>query len=108
MTGSQATIDALMASLRPSLEEPVNHWAPDSPLPMAKNVATLVICDLATLSVDQQRALLSWLDDAPPGRTQVVSTTVVEVFPLLERGMFLPALFYCLNTVRLDQTIPTD
>ena len=106
ITGSQATIDVLMASLRPSLKRPLNYWSPNSPLPAPAAVATLVIGDVATLSFEQQRALMSWLDGATRGSTQVVSTSVIELFPLVQRGMFLAALFYRLNTVRLDPPIP--
>ena len=66
---------------------------------------TLLICDVATLSLDQQRALLSWLDCAVPGQTQVVSTTALELFPLVEHGTFLQTLYYRLNSVRLDAPV---
>jgi len=107
ITGSQATVDALMASLRPSFEGPVNRWTPSLPLPDIDTVATVLIGDVATLSLEEQRALLSWLDKASSrSHTQVVSTSVIELFPLVERGTFLPDLFYRLNTVRLDAAIP--
>jgi transcriptional regulator of acetoin/glycerol metabolism len=67
-----------------------------------REVATLLSCDVATMSLDQQRALLSWLDQVAPGQTQVVSTTNLELFPLVEHGTFLEALYYRLNTMRLD------
>jgi sigma-54-interacting transcriptional regulator len=102
ITGSDATIHAVLASLRPSLQVPIYEWAPDAALPPRGSVATLLIRDVATLSLEQQRALLSWLRDAAPGRPHVVSTTALELFPLIERGTFLSELYYCLNTLRLD------
>jgi hypothetical protein len=102
ITGSQATIDVLMASLRPSLQAPVHHWAPDTALPIADEAGTLLIGDVATLSLDQQRTLLAWLETAPGGHSQVVCTTALESFPLVEHGTFLAELYYRLNTVRLD------
>jgi hypothetical protein len=101
-TGLHAATEMFMASLRPTLRPPVYHWAPDTALPAPREAPTLLICDVATLSLDQQRALLSWLDQAGPGQTQVISTTALELFPLVEHGTFLEALYYRLNTLRLD------
>jgi sigma-54-interacting transcriptional regulator len=100
-----AATDVIMATLRPYLRPPVYCWVPDSALPEPREVMTLLICDVATLSLDHQRALLSWLDHAALGQTQVVSTTALELFSLVEHGMFLEALYYRLNTVRLDAPV---
>jgi hypothetical protein len=102
LTGSHGTTEVVVATLRPYLRPPVHCWAPDIPMPKPGDVATLLVCDVATLSLDQQRALLSWLEDVAPGQTQVVSTTTLELFPLVEHGTFLEALYYRLNTLRLD------
>ena len=102
ITGSDASIEVLLATLRPSLQVPVRQWASDQALPAPHDAATLFIRDVATLSLEQQHALLSWLDHVPPGHPQVVSTTSLELFPLVERGTFLDVLYYRLNTVRLD------
>jgi len=67
----------------------------------------MLIRDVATLSLDQQHALLSWLDQAGPGHAQVVSTAALALFPVVEHGMFLEALYYRLNTVRLDALAPS-
>jgi hypothetical protein len=101
-TGWHAPSEIVMATLQPYLRPPVYCWAPDTALPVPRDVTTLLICDVASLSLDQQRALLSWLDQAPPGQTQVVSTTALELFPLVEHGTFLETLYYRLNTVLLD------
>lgn len=102
ITGSHATLDVLMASLRPSLQDPVFHWSPETALPTADEAGTLLIRDVAALSLEQQRTLLAWLDTASAGHPQVVCTTALEVFPLVERGTFLEELYYRLNTLRLD------
>jgi Sigma-54 interaction domain len=101
-TGLHAATEVFMATLRPTHRSPVHCWAPDTIPPAVCEVPTVLICDVATLSLDQQRALLSWLDQAAPGQTQVVSTTALELFPLVERGTFLEALYYRLNTLRID------
>jgi hypothetical protein len=101
-TGLHAATEIFMATLLPTLRSPVYSWAPDTALPAHSDVPTLLIWDVATLSLDRQRALLSWLDQAAPGQTQVVATTALELFPLVERGTFLEALYYRLNTLRID------
>jgi DNA-binding NtrC family response regulator len=62
---------------------------------------TLILEDVAALSRDQQTALLQWLEDV--GRSvQIIATDTEPVFPLVEKGRFLDALYYRLNTVLLD------
>jgi hypothetical protein len=102
ITGSRAATDGVLASLRPFLQVPVYEWASDTALPASGEVGTLLIGDVATLSREQQHLVLAWLDHAAPAHPQVVSITAVELFPLVERGTFLTALYYRLNTVRLD------
>jgi hypothetical protein len=102
LTGAHATIEVVMATLRPYLSLPIFYWAPGVPLPSPRDVGTLLICDVATLCLEQQQILLSWLDHVVPGQTQVVSTTGLELFALVEQGTFLEALYYRLNIVRLD------
>jgi transcriptional regulator of acetoin/glycerol metabolism len=65
----------------------------------------VLVRDLATLSVDQQRALSSWLDQVGPGHVQIVSTNALPLFPLVEQGVFLEALYYRLNTLRLGAPV---
>jgi sigma-54-interacting transcriptional regulator len=108
LTGSPATIDTVLATLRSSLWVPVYQWGPGTALPARGDVATLLIRDVDTLSLEQQRALLFWLDPAAHSRPQVISTTAVELFPLVERGVFLAELYYCLNTLRLDAPTARD
>jgi hypothetical protein len=106
IAGTFATTEAAVATLLPYLQPPVYCWTPDASLPARHEVTSMLIRDVATLSLDQQHALLSWLDQAGPGHAQVVSTAALAVFPLVEHGMFLEALYYRLNTVRLDALAP--
>lgn len=106
LTGALAATEVLMATLRPYLRAPIYYWAPAVALPAPGDVATLVICDIASVRLEHQHILLSWLDQVVPGQTQVVSTTDVELFALVEQEMFLEALYYRLNIVRLDGRQP--
>ena len=103
ITAPDAMVDAVVVALLPDLRRPMYAWAREGALPAPHEVGTLLIRDVGRLSLDQQRALLSWLN--PPavlGHIQVVSTTAFEVFSLVAQGVFLEALYYRLNTVRLD------
>jgi hypothetical protein len=102
IAGTNETTEAIVATLLPYLRPPVHCWTPDVSLPAPREVTTMLIRDVATLSLDQQQALLSWLDQAGPRHAQVVSTAALSLFPLVEHGLFLDALYYRLNTVRLD------
>ena len=107
ITGTHDALEGIVATLRPYLRQPVYSWSPDTVLPVAHDTATLLMRDVATLPLAQQHALLSWLDQAA-GRVQVVSTTTLELFPLVEQGMFLKTLYYRLNTMRLDTQAPAE
>jgi DNA-binding NtrC family response regulator len=50
---------------------------------------------------DQQRQLLRWIEETG-GKVRVIATTPGSLFGLVERGLFLDALYYRLNTVRLE------
>ena len=69
--------------------------------PVAARPSTVVVRDVDALTVDEQRALLAWLD-AGESRTQVVSTASAPVLPLVEAGAFNDALYYRLNTVYIN------
>jgi hypothetical protein len=64
---------------------------------------TLVLHDLAALSLPQQIALYDWLS-AGRGDLQIVSMTTTPLDTLVEQGDFLEGLYYRLNVVRLEAT----
>jgi DNA-binding NtrC family response regulator len=62
---------------------------------------TLFLVNLAALTLGQQMKLYDWLDDS--GRElQVVSLIRESLYPLVEEGRFMEALYYRLNVVCLD------
>lgn len=78
----------------------------DSPLtlPSTRSVGTLILHDVAALSLEQQCVLCDWLDHER--RTaQIVSTSKVALFPLTKSGAFLEALYYRLNVVYVETTV---
>ena len=64
---------------------------------------TLVLADVAMMSLGQQMRLYDWLsvrEDCP----QVVSVSSVPLRPLVDDGRFLEGLLYRLNLIYLDAT----
>ena len=52
------------------------------------------------MSPDQQATLFDWLNENDD--TQVVSTSSAAVWPDVQRGRFMTALYYRLNTMVID------
>jgi len=66
---------------------------------------TLVLVDVGALLLGQQMKLYDWLEGA--GRQcQVVSIARESLYPLIEEGRFMEALYYRLNVVCLDAGQP--
>lgn len=62
---------------------------------------TLLLTDVATLSLAQQVELYDWLTGGCE-HLQVVSISSVPLRPLVDDGRFLEGLFYRLNVIYLD------
>lgn len=67
---------------------------------------TLVLADVAMMSIGQQMRLFDWLSQTVDG-PQVVSISSVPLRPLVDSGRFLEALLYRLNLIHLEAT-PCD
>jgi hypothetical protein len=85
------------------LRKPVATWCPGEllVLPPVASARTMILQDVGALTDADQRRLLDWLDQAA-GRTQVVSTTAVSLWPRVQAGAFADSLYYRLNTVCMD------
>jgi hypothetical protein len=71
-------------------------------LPEVKK-GTLLLADLAMMSLGQQMRVFDWLP-RDCGNLQVVSISSVPIRPLVDQGKFLEGLFYRLNVISLDAT----
>jgi len=69
-------------------------------LPVTKE-GTLVLRDVAALTLAQQVQLFDWLS-AGGATLQVISLTTLPLRDLVEDGAFLESLYYRLNVIRLD------
>ena len=97
--GSAMAVDAAIARLLPLLQEPILTWEPyvlrEPSLPAT---GTLIIRKADALDSAQQRQLLDYLS-SPTRRVRVISLASSPVYPLVERGDFLEALYYRLNVL---------
>jgi hypothetical protein len=69
-------------------------------LPLIRR-GTLLLNDVAAMTLSQQVMLYDWLSDRR-GEMQVVSVTSAPLEALVEDGQFLEGLFYRLNVLRLN------
>jgi hypothetical protein len=102
VVGPVAESEATVAAIVGALPAPVRYWTPDSPLPASGDATTVVIRDVATLSLSFQQAWLARLNAPLAHHAQIIATSSIAVFPLVARGVFLEDLYYRLNTVLLD------
>jgi hypothetical protein len=72
------------------------------PLSLSPEGASVVLSDVAKLTLSQQVELFDWMSRNPC--TRVVSITSVDIPALINEGAFMEGLYYRLNTVRLDAT----
>ena len=100
--GPPAVTDAMLAALESCLRRPVLHWPGDgAPWNGYRHPSTLVLHEVTILDIQAQASLLTWMNDA--GRhVQVVSVASTRVYPSVQEGRFLEALYYRLNCVYID------
>ena len=64
---------------------------------------TMLLADVAMMSLGQQMRLYDWLS-AAHDLPQIVSVSSVPLRPLVDDGRFLEGLLYRLNVISLDAT----
>lgn len=101
--GRERVTRSILDRLLMDLADPIVSWHPGDLIPPMRQGqgGTLILHDLSTLTAEQQRDLLEWLDQ-DGGRTQVVSTTPVGLLARVHIGTFLERLYYRLNTICID------
>jgi hypothetical protein len=72
-------------------------------LPPSDEVSTLILHDVSALSLGEQQVLSDWLSRKTRG-SQVVATSSVALFPLVQSGAFQTMLYYRLNLIYVEVT----
>jgi hypothetical protein len=81
-------------------QAPLHVCSLPGPLTLPKQDATVILNDVATLTLSQQIEVFDWMSYHPAAR--VVSITSTDVCDLLQEGAFLEGLYYRLNTLRIE------
>lgn len=100
VVGSPNVARAAMAALLSHLPQPVSQYDRGvSRLPFVKAQGTLVVWNVDMLDHGEQRRLFDVIDEHR--RLVVISVTPSGLFERVQRGEFIEALYYRLNTVRV-------
>ena len=102
LIGSPEQIETTSAILIAEVLKPVLYWTAEALPPTRTDAATIMIHDIASMSPTHQEAWLAWINGPSARDTQVIATSVIAVFPLVTRNLFLGDLYYRLNTMLLD------
>lgn len=99
IVGTDTQCESVITAVWSTLRAPVMTWHRPASLASIHRTGlnTLLVRRVDELGRDEQDALLDWLEDPIPVR--VVSTSSVSLLKRVERGQFLPALYYRLNTL---------
>ena len=99
LVGPAAFTNAALALIEPLVRPPVARWMPrDSRALPNGSYATLIIAGVDVADAEQQLRLCEWFDKRPR-QVQVVSIAESSLYPLIQEGTFLEALYYRLNHI---------
>lgn len=108
LIGPAAFALAAMKSIEPVVPQPIVSWRPHEARGVPSgSFGTLVIHRVDTADPEQQQQLCEWFN-VRPQHVQVVSTALAPLYPFVEEGSFLEALYYRLNHVCLIADRPQD
>ena len=96
---SDADVQTAFERVRDLWGPPLSVCMLPGPLDLpASGQGTLLLHDIAALTLPQQLTLYDWISRRGSD-VQVVSMTGSQILPLVETGRFLEGLFYRLNTI---------
>jgi hypothetical protein len=101
LCGPSQSLAAALAALRPLVRRPLVVGSGSAWRAPSASTATLIVENVAALSLDEQRTMLGWLESTSR-QVQVISTSERPLFELVERGTFSDQLFYRLNVMHLE------
>jgi hypothetical protein len=106
--GTADAVESAVSALVARLPGSVSYLRPNAPPPAADDAEMLVMPDVAALSPDRQDEWVTWLSNMDVRRPQIVATSGVPVYPLVEADQFSGVLYYRLNTILLDTQVTMD
>jgi hypothetical protein len=100
VVGQENAALGVWTAVWPTLQKPI-YWVEADRLSLPRQSAgTLILQGAHALTASAQQQVFDWLDrDAHA--TRVLTATPQALFPLVERGTFLEALYYRLNMLLL-------
>ena len=105
LTGSDKAISAFLDLLRPLLLPPVTESRCDALVLPAHSSGALILRDVSQLDSLAQQRLADWLS-GPGQQTQVISTSSMSLYRLVEREVLSAPLYYTLNVIMLTLRDP--
>jgi sigma-54-interacting transcriptional regulator len=97
LEGTDQAIARVVTVLTPHLKYPIEacpHWPPQ----VIPREGTIILRAVETLTADEQRNLLLWLDGAG-SQVRLVTAVSIPLFQRVIEGKFLDMLYYRLNTL---------
>jgi Sigma-54 interaction domain len=108
LEGPKAWTQAVVLRLQPHFRPPITRERPGVAFHLTGgDVGALILQDVDLLSTAEQRRLLAWMSSASR-HTKVVSTTAIQLFPLVARRLFDAGLYYRLNMMLLQADSEND
>lgn len=104
--GAADVVESTVSALVAELPGPVSYLRANAPPPSDNDAGMLVVRDVTALTRDRQHEWLTWLNDVNMRRPQIVATSDVPVYPLVQREQFSGTLYYRLNTILLEMRTP--
>jgi hypothetical protein len=101
LCGAEDAIQSALSFLVPQLRAPVHVVSAASGKLPTLSDGTVLLEDCEHWRFEQQQQLMDWLDAITPG-VQIITTSDWPLFARVERGDFLPVLYYRLNTIHVD------
>ena len=100
VVGTEEAALGVWTAVWPSLQKPI-HWVEAGRLSLpSRSPGTLILQGADALTASDQQQLLDWLE-GDARATRILTTTRRPLFPLVEGGSFLAALYYRLNVILL-------
>ena len=101
LEGPEYAIEQTLVALIRELPIPVYVWNDVPARPAPNEETTIIAREVTRLSESERDAIATWLEKNNASGVQMISTSSVPLFPLVQQNLFPAELYYRLNVVRL-------